>query len=83
MTDDERQRYLFINYWYATELLEKTKEEGTEMALQMQYVLSILKKYDEEMFFRGITSLPMITPENKTTTLSAEKLKELIKKLAE
>ena len=82
MTDEDRQRYLFITYLFATELLDKQKEVGTEISARIPYIHSILKKFDEEMFFKGVTSLPMITPENKKTTLSSEKLKELIQSLS-
>ncbi len=42
-----------------------------------------MNKYEEEMFFRGVQSLPMISPDNKKSTLSLKKLKELIDKLSE
>ena len=83
MSDDQRQRYLFIVFLHATEILEKTFPKGTELASQYRYLLSVLRKYDEEMFFRGVESLPMVLPNNKKTTISKEKLKELIGKLSE
>ncbi|MDR2916107.1 MAG: hypothetical protein LBV74_14990 [Tannerella sp.] len=81
MTDEERHRALFINYLYASEVLERPKmPSGVEQYL---YLRSVLKKYEEEMFFRGVKSLPMISPDNKKSALSLEKLKELTDKLSE
>ena len=80
MTDEERQRCLFINYLYATEALKSPK--SSEMPIEIAYLHSTLKKFEEEMFFRGVTSLPMLSPDNKQNTLSLEKLKELTGQLS-
>ena len=82
MPDEDRQRCLFITYLYATEALKSPKSSEV-MSKELSYLLSILKKFEEEMFFRSVTSLPMTSPDNKTNTLSIEKLKELTGKLSE
>lgn len=79
MSDEERQRALFIQYWYATELLEHPQRKNQMQ--QYSFLLSRLKKYNEEMFFRDVDSLPMITPEGKKTAISKEKLREVLRKL--
>jgi len=81
MSEEYRQRSLFINYLYASELLERSVKE--ERKDQYSHLLSTLKKYEEEMFFRGVESLPMMSPDNKKSTLSREKLKELIGRIPE
>ena len=83
MTDDERQRYLYIMFLHATELIENPSVQIMRMTTQNRYVLSVLKKYDEEMFFRGADNLPMVLPNNIKTTLTKEKLKEIIGKVSE
>jgi len=80
MSDEDRQRCLFINYLYASELLKSRK--SSEMTRELSYLHTVLKKFEEEMFFRSVTSLPMISPDNKKNTLTIEKLKELTKKLS-
>lgn len=80
MSDEERQRYLFITYFLASEILKKPATP--ELSKELSYLLSVLKKFEEEMFFRSIESFPIITPDNRKNTLSKEKLKELTAKLA-
>jgi tetratricopeptide (TPR) repeat protein len=80
MSDDERQRYLFISFLLASEALKKPKT--SEMSDVLSYLHSVLKKFEEEMFFRSVTSLPMLSPDNKRNSLSLEKLKELNGKLS-
>ena len=82
MSDEVQQRYLFVTYLYASEITENPKERDIPKEYK-SYLLSTLKKFEEEMFFRGVTSLPMMSPDNKKTTLSLEKLKELAGKLSE
>lgn len=81
MSDEERQRALFIYFLNATELLEKPFAEGRLM--QYSYLVSRLKKYDEEMFFRDMDHLPMVAPDGKKNTISKEKIRETIRKLSE
>jgi tetratricopeptide (TPR) repeat protein len=78
MPEDERQRFVFITFLYVTELLER-RNAGDIKKQQGPYLLWVLKKFEEDMFFRSVTSLPMLSPDNKKTTLSRERLKELIK----
>jgi hypothetical protein len=82
MSDENRQRYLFITYLYVSEVVLK-KSDKPEQLKQYVYLRSTLKKFEEEMFFRGVDHLPMLSPDNKKNTLSKEKLKELIEKLPE
>jgi len=81
-SDEDRQRCLFITYLYATEAL-KSQKSSEEWSRELSYLQSMLKKFEEEMFFRSVTSLSMTSPDNKTNTLSIEKLKELSGKLSE
>ena len=81
MSDENQQRSLFINFLYTTEILKRQKTENTER--ELKYMSSILKKFEEEMFFRGVNSLPMLSPDNKKNTLSKEKLKELTQRISE
>jgi tetratricopeptide (TPR) repeat protein len=81
MSDDERQRYLFINVLYAKELSEIPKTSANPTTRFNAYVRSLLKEYEEVMFLRGVDSLPMTSPDNKKSTLTREKLKDLIEKL--
>jgi tetratricopeptide (TPR) repeat protein len=76
MSDEDRQRSLFITYLYASEISEKQKK--TEQLNQYMYLRFALEKFDEEMFFRGVDHLPMLSPDNRKNTLSKEKLKELL-----
>ncbi|MDL2304019.1 hypothetical protein LJC72_01595 [Bacteroides sp. OttesenSCG-928-D19] len=81
ISEEDRQRLLFISYLYASELLARPK--NSDRLTQYIYLRTILKKYDEEMFFRGVESLPMLSPDNKKNTLSREKLKALLEKIPE
>ena len=82
MPDEDRQRYLFLCFLLASEASASPGAPSrSEQAMFMRHVRSALTKFDEEMFFRGLESLPMLSPDNKKNTLSDEKLKELIKKL--
>ena len=81
MSDDEKQRFLFICFLYASEVSEV--KENTEQEMYLFYLRSTLKKFHEEMFFAGVKSFPMVSPDNKKNTMSEEKLKELIDKLPE
>ncbi len=81
MSDEERQRYLYVNFLYTSELLKLPKSEIS--VREYAYLRSVLQKFEDEMFFRNVTSLPMLSLEKAKNTLSLEKLKELIAKLSE
>jgi hypothetical protein len=82
MSDEDKQRFLFLGYLNATELLENKNElnQSTEYYPFLRY---LLKRFNEELFFSGATSLPMLSPDNKRSMLTKEKLKEFIDKFAE
>ena len=79
MNDEEKQRYLFLCFLYTSEVSEV--KENSEQEMRLPYLRSRLEKYHEEMFFTGLKSYPMISPDNKKNTISIEKIKELIDKL--
>ena len=81
MNDEEKQQYLFLCYLCASGVSEI--KENTEQEMRLSYLRSRLELYQEEMFFKGIKSYPMISPDNKKNTISIEKIKELINKLPE
>ena len=81
LSEDDRQRYLFITFLYVSELFEH--QDFEEMRRQnAPHLRSVLKKYEEEMFMRNLTNYPMLSPDNKRNALPVEKLKELIGKLS-
>ena len=81
MNDEEKQRYLFICFLFASEAMEA--DENSEQGRYLPYLRSIFKKFHEEMFFTGVNSYPMISPDNKKNTITIEKINELIDKLPE
>ena len=82
MPDERKQRYLFVCFLYASEVKDASEvPEDVTLSSSLLHLRSTLEKFNEEMFFRGLKSLPMTSPDNKKNTLSAEKLKELIDKL--
>ena len=78
MPDEEKQRFLFLCYLFAYEI-----SENQEKLKRSSYLCSTLETFHEEMFFRGLNSYPMISPDNKKNTLPIEKLKALIEKFPE
>ncbi|MDR0700626.1 MAG: hypothetical protein LBG28_15620 [Tannerella sp.] len=72
---------MYFTYLYVSEVLKRLNKP--EQLKQYLHLRSTLKKFEEEMFFRGVDHLPMLSPDNKKNTLSKEKLKELIEKLPE
>lgn len=80
MTDENRQRYLFLTFLYVTEIVEHPNASDLQKSYSSS-LLSVLKKFEEDMFFKSVTSLQMLSPDNKKTTMSREKLKELIKSI--
>jgi len=85
--DEKKHRLLFLSFLYISETLKMSEEaeesKRDELHRFFPYIKSILKKYQEEMFFRNMKEYPMIAPDGKKNALSAEKLKELIDKLPE
>ncbi|MDR0572447.1 MAG: tetratricopeptide repeat protein [Tannerella sp.] len=81
MSDEDRQQLLYIDYLYISEALKNPKNETVKN--MYSYMRSILERYQEEMFFKGVNSLPMITPDNKKMLFSEEKLKEMLAYLSE
>ena len=81
MSDEEKQRFLFICFLYSSEVSEV--KENTEQQMHLKYIQTALNSFHEEMFFTGVKSLPMVSPDNKKNTITIEKIKELIDKLAE
>ena len=76
--DDERSRCLFINV-LMTEKQASVQNDSNRRTLQ--YIRARLEQFKEEMFFRGMKEYPMISPDNKKTTISFERLQELIERL--
>jgi tetratricopeptide (TPR) repeat protein len=78
--DDERARSMFVNVLFATELVARKNDNQTNPAT-VNNVRSQLEQFRQEMFFRSITEHPMIAPDNKKSTITTERLLELIQKL--
>ena len=74
--DDVRARYLFINVLVATDMDNNLSNSGL-----LAFVRRQLVAFREDMFFRGIKEHPMITPDNKRSTISEARLQELIERL--
>lgn len=71
-----RQRYLFINTLIASEYLNENKGKTIQYHVRKQ-----LEQFHEDMFFRGIREHVMLSPDDKKTTITLEKLNALIQKL--
>ena len=82
MSDADKERFLYICFWYATEALKSIEESKRPNEFNMSSLRSSLSRFQEEMFFRVMKEYPMVSPDNKRNTLSAEKIKELIDKLS-
>ena len=83
IADDKKQKLLFLCFLYASEVSDiENVTENTERDVNISYVRSILIKFQEEMFFRGMKNYTMVSPDKKNSIMSEEKLKELIKKLS-
>lgn len=77
MTDeDKRQRCLFINVLVANEYIKENKGKAIQY-----FTRKLLEQFHEDMFFRGVKEHILLAPDNKKTTITLEKLKELIQKL--
>jgi len=81
MPDEDRQRYLFITHLFATEYFQRTNTIDPATATA-SYLRSTFKKFEEDMFFRSVTSHPMLSPDREKSTLSLEKIKEFSSKLS-
>lgn len=76
-TDEEiRQRSLFINTLIASEYLKENKGKTIQYHVRKQ-----LEQFHEDMFFRALREHVMLAPDDKKTTITLEKLNEIIQKL--
>ena len=78
--DDERARSMFVNVLFATELIAR-KNNLQINPTTLKFVRIQLEKFRDEMFFRSMTEYPMIAPDNKRSTVTAERVQELIRQL--
>jgi hypothetical protein len=78
--DDERARSMFVNVLFATELVARKNEYQINPSI-VDAIRTQLEQFRDEMFFRSMTEHPMIAPDNKKSTITAERLLELIQKL--
>jgi tetratricopeptide (TPR) repeat protein len=72
--DDERARSMFANVLMATEM-----DKSQRNVITLNFIKAQLEKFRDEMFFRSMNEYPMIAPDNKKSTITAERLQELIK----
>ncbi|MDR1098048.1 MAG: hypothetical protein LBL57_07955 [Tannerella sp.] len=70
-SEEDGQRFLFACYLYTSEAIRLDYRKN------FKYQDELLRKFEEEMFFRGLKSLPMHSPDNKKNSLSIEKVKEM------
>lgn len=70
------QRCLFINTLIANEYLKENKGKTIQYHARKQ-----LELFREDMFFRSIKEHILLAPDNKRTTITLEKLNEIIQKL--
>ena len=82
LTDNDRQRFLFLTFVCASELLA-SQEDSSIIRRDASFLRSVLKKFEEEMFMRNLASYPMLSPDNKHNSMSIEKIKDLISRLSE
>lgn len=76
-TDEEiRQRSLFINTLIASEYLKENKGKTIQYHVRKQ-----LEQFHEDMFFRALREHVMLAPDDKKTTITLEKLNEIIQEL--
>ena len=78
--DHERARSMFVNVLFATEWTNR-KNDNQINSVTVNNVRSQLEQFRNEMFFRSMNTHPMIAPDNKKSTITAERLLELIQKL--
>jgi hypothetical protein len=70
-SEEDGQRFLFACFIYTSEAIRLDYRKN------FRYQDELFKKFEEEMFFRGVKSLPMLSPDNKKNSLSIEKMKEM------
>lgn len=78
-SDDYRRRCLFITVLFTSEYLKKDKQNKELRS----YLHSQLTQFREEMFFRDVKELPMLSPDGKKGMCSLEQLETLIRKFPE
>jgi len=78
--DEERARSMFVNVLFATELIAR-KNDGQINPTIFMLVRTRIEKFRDEMFFRSMKEYPMIAPDNKRSTITVERLHELIQTL--
>ena len=78
--DDERARSMFVNVLFASELIDR-KNDYQLNPYTLNSVRARLEQFRDEMFFRSMNEYPMIAPDNKKSTITAERLQELIQQL--
>jgi len=81
MTEDEKQRLLFLMSLNVNEIYNKIEDEGMQREAWKRYIKEQLEKFSEEMFMRNLDSYPMLSPDNKRSEISKNKLKELIERI--
>ena len=74
--DDARARSMFANVLVATDANFLRNEKNA-----LPYVRAQLERFREEMFFKNMHEYPMIAPDNKRNSISAEQLQELIQQV--
>ena len=78
--DDERARSMFVNVLMATVLSNSNNISQLNPSI-VSFIRTQLEKFRTEMFFRSMKEYPMIAPDNKKSTVSIERLQELIQQL--
>jgi hypothetical protein len=78
--DDERARSMFVNVLFATELTARKNDSQTNPST-VNAIRTQLEQFRDDMFFRGMKEHPMIAPDNRRSTVSNERLQELIERL--
>ena len=82
LNDDKKQRLLFLLFLYATEVTKaSTAPDNSVRKYYISNTRSLLDKFHEEMFFRGLKEYPMVLPDNRKDKISIDVIKELIKSL--
>jgi hypothetical protein len=80
LSDNDKQRCLFICHLQALEILNNPADSVRTGGQRI--LLLMLSKFEEEMTLNNLKSLPMLSPDNQKSTLSIEKLQELIRNLS-
>lgn len=72
----QRERILFVYTLIATGY-ERSEQNGPTLS----YVASQLRKFREDLFFRGLTEYPVLAPDGGRSVLTVARLQELIARL--